>query len=369
MKKKNLFGWLAMAAMVLGTTGCSNDEVVNDYSAENAIEFGTYIGRNAEGRGTVLDNTVATGLPQQGFGVFAYYTDDADYNASNSSLNFMNNTHVKSTDGTNWIYSPVKYWPNEATDKLSFFAYAPYDENQKVTAATGDPILNFTVAGDVTNQIDLVVAKNEHINLTKQTINGNVNFNFAHVLSKVGFKVEAVIDETNEPDATKPDTDSQTNAITDKTVISVQEVELIGAFNNSGKINLNTSTWTDKAVAAETKYSLTSSDFTNVANDVTISAQQLNKDSEYMMLIPTETMSIKIRVKYTVTTTDPDLTGGKSEVVNDITSNYIAFTFDQGKAYTFVLHLGLTSVNLSATVNEWDNAGDIVVNVPMNKEI
>jgi len=45
--KKNLFGWLAMATMLVGT-GCSSDEVVNDYSPENAIQFGTYVGRDAQ---------------------------------------------------------------------------------------------------------------------------------------------------------------------------------------------------------------------------------------------------------------------------------------------------------------------------------
>ena len=86
------------------------------------------------------------------------------------------------------------------------------------------------------------------------------------------------------------------------------------------------------------------------------------------MIIPHATMAVKIRVKYTVTTTDTSLTltDGKSVVVNDITSDEFAFTFDQGKAYNFVLHLGLTSVKLSASVSGWDET-DHVVNVPLNK--
>ena len=55
--KKNLFGWLAMAAMLVGT-GCSTDEVVNDYSPENAIQFGTYVGRDAGSR--VAETTTET---------------------------------------------------------------------------------------------------------------------------------------------------------------------------------------------------------------------------------------------------------------------------------------------------------------------
>ena len=144
---------------------------------------------------------------------------------------------------------------------------------------------------------------------------------------------------------------------------------MIGAFNNSGKINLNTSVWSEKEAAATgTKYLLSSRDFEDVANNVTITPTKLNKNSEYMMLIPTETISIKIRVKYTVTTTDTALPGEASVVVNDITSDDISFTFDQGKAYNFVLHLGLTSVKLSATVEGWGDEEDVVVNVPINTE-
>ena len=67
--KKNLFGWLAMATMLVGT-GCSSDEVVNDYSPENAIQFGTYVGRDAQGRASVIDDT---NLGTLGFGVYALF--------------------------------------------------------------------------------------------------------------------------------------------------------------------------------------------------------------------------------------------------------------------------------------------------------
>ena len=43
MKKSYLFGMFALAAMTM--VGCSNDEVVENFSQDNAIEFGTYVGR------------------------------------------------------------------------------------------------------------------------------------------------------------------------------------------------------------------------------------------------------------------------------------------------------------------------------------
>lgn len=367
MKKKSLWAIIALAGLTISS--CTNDEVIPNTSADNAIEFGTYVGRDAQTRGSVLDNTTATGLPKQGFGVFAYYTNDDDFSAT-SPLNYMNNTKVTSTDATDWTYSPVKYWPNEASDKLSFFAYAPYDRNYAPNASAGDPVLSFTVADDVTDQIDLVVADATNLkNLTKQSVNGKVSFDFKHVLSRVGFKVEAVIDEVNNQNNGADDADRQTNPIAASTTISVQEVELKGGFHTTADINMNTLAWSNYTGTTQ-NYALSSAsgDFESVASNVTIAPQLLNKDSEYMMIIPHATMAVKIRVKYTVTTTDPSLPDQKSEVVNDITSDEFAFTFDQGKAYNFVLHLGLTSVKLSATVANWETATgtDHVVNVPLN---
>ena len=364
--KKNLLGWFAMATMLVGT-GCSSDEVVNDYSPENAIQFGTYVGRDAESRGSVLDNNTTTGLPNQGFGVYAYYTDNGDFNSSTSTPNFMKNTQVKSNNGTDWTYSPVKYWPNESTDKLSFFAYAPWDEYHTLKDVTGDPVYTFTVPTDVTDHIDFVVADaTNKKNLTKQNIDEKVVFSFKHVLSRVGFKVEAVIDEVNSENNGADDNDDENKPITSGTTISVQEVELFGNFHTTADINMNTSTWSNHTNTTDS-YILNYGDFVQtVADEVTTTAEQLNTDSEYMMLIPHATMAIKVRVKYTVTTADGNLQGGKSEVINNITSEEFAFTFDQGKAYNFVLHLGLTSVKLSADVTEWDPATNHVVNVPLN---
>ena len=124
--------------------------------------------------------------------------------------------------------------------------------------------------------------------------------------------------------------------------------------------------WTPDEAGKTGSYTLKAEDFTTIANAVTIDPEVLNKDTEYMMLIPTKTIAVQVRVKYTVTTVDDKLSGGASVVENNITSDEFPFTFDQGKAYTFVLHLGLTSVKLDAEVATWDEMDDYVVNVPNN---
>lgn len=363
MKTRFYVGLIALAALAF--VGCAKDEVKS--SVDNAIEFGTYLGRDAQTKGSVFDTETMQG-ENVGFGVFAYYTNEAQYSDA-ATPNFMNNQQVTYNESASaWTYAPVKYWPNEATDYVSFFAYAPYAKTYNVPAS-GDPIIDFTVPADVTDHIDLVAAVNSHINCQKQAVSDVVKFTFKHALSRVGFKVEAVMDEVNDQvNGATPDADNQDNPITDGTTISVQEVELIGDFYTSGKLNLNGAVWTPDEDGKTGSYTLKAEDFTDIAEDVTIDPEVLNKDTEYMMLIPTKTIAVKVRVKYTVTTADDKLSGGASVVENDITSDEFAFTFDQGKAYTFVLHLGLTSVKLDAEVADWEEMDDYVVNVPNNFE-
>ena len=103
MKKNHLFGIFAMAAFAFAS--CSQDEMVTQSPEVNkAIEFGTYVGRDAQSRAHVIDDTK---LATEGFGVFAYYTGQANFN-DNSELNFMRNQEVKKVHDA-WTYSPLKY--------------------------------------------------------------------------------------------------------------------------------------------------------------------------------------------------------------------------------------------------------------------
>lgn len=112
---------------------------------QTPITFGTFTPREAVTR--VIGDEVQL-ANHYGFGVFAYYTENADY-AVTAKPNFMFNQQVEAettgvvpnaTAVTGWKYSPIKYWPNntlkdgenttynisDTKDKLSFFAYAPY---------------------------------------------------------------------------------------------------------------------------------------------------------------------------------------------------------------------------------------------------
>lgn len=125
-------------------------------------------------------------------GVFAYFTH-GNFDEATSTPNFMHNQLVEKKSGT-WQYTPVKYWPNNNTDKISFFAYAPHNATgvtQSNATDKGYPILTYTVPQAEASQIDLLAS----VPIIDQN-KGNVNFKMQHVLTKVVFYVKSNDDTT-----------------------------------------------------------------------------------------------------------------------------------------------------------------------------
>lgn len=348
-----------MAAVA--STSCSNEETRVNEPKSDAIEFGTYLGRDAESRASVF---TTDNMKTAGFAVFASYTGQSTF--SDQVMNFMYNQKVTYV-GSAWQYTPLKYWPNNPNDKVSFFAYAPH--NVLGATPTADKAqVTFTVQDLVANQKDLVVA-DALKDQTKQAITGNVNFTFKHVLARVGLNVEAMFDLVNsDATGTTPDNNTENGIKATETTINVTKVELIGKFDKDGVIDLTNSTWSGVAAAGEDViYTWQAANFvSSVADNVTTTKQQLNDAAHYAMIIPQNVTGMKVRVTYTVTTTDASLNGGNSAIQNVITSEPFSFNFAQGNAYMFNLHLGMTSVKFDASVNDWNTGSETVVNLPIN---
>lgn len=371
MKKNFMMGMFALAALAM--TSCSMNDEISSAAKDQEVVFGTYVGRDAQTKAHVED---LTGLQGHGFGVYAYYTKTAGYDATNSALNFMNNQKVE-WKGSAWGYSPLKYWPNNVGDKITFFAYAPYNA-KNVTAKPeqthkGDPKLTFVVNSSVAAQEDLLFSRTNNLNMTKPAVDAIINFQFAHALSRIGFTAQTMIDKVNGDKTGEPDANTANGTSLDgNTTVVIEQVELIGNFYNQGKLNLDGGVWGDLA-SSSTTYTLGSDQFVStVAKGVTTNEGALNNNEGYIMIIPKNftgsgSEAVQIRVTYTVTTTDANLDGGNSVIRNVITSSPFSFNFEQGKAYNFSLHLGLNSVQFSATVADWDESpADTAVNVPLN---
>lgn len=375
MKKKLFLGLLAAAAVTF--TACQKDEVINEVPQDQAIEFGTYVGRDAMTKGSIVElDEVKTG----GFGVYAYYTEESDFSTPGALPNFMNNTKV--TYDTDWEYSPLKYWPNENGHKISFFAYAPYDANKTLSATNYSPIITYEVDNDITKHTDILYA-NAVKNQTKQIINGKVKFEFFHALSRIGFNVEAVVDEVNADNDLSEDSGSDnTNDIDANTEIVVKSVTLSGNFIPEGTLDLanstgvnntsNTPSW-DSETATPKTFTLDKDNFKSPTTSpstegqkVTKEKAQLNDDNDYLMIIPQNFNSdqVNISIVYEVKTTD-NTNNANSSVIENTISKSFNFNFEAGKAYMFNLHIGMTSVKVDADVEEWDES-EKTLNIPIN---
>ena len=182
-----------------------------------AVDFNAYVNRSTT-RGGYGGELGLDQLKSEGFGVYAYYTDNHQYNQM-SLPNFMFNQQVKWDNNTSkWTYSPMKYWPNEtgknaistSIDYLTFFVYAPYTAVDNVTGCAlsdtetgiirlshanenGDPLVTYRVSFVPANRVDLCWAV-PTLNKTKPALSEKVNFNFQHALSALNVQIDTDVD-------------------------------------------------------------------------------------------------------------------------------------------------------------------------------
>lgn len=436
MKQKFFIGSLAPLAL-MASCSSSNDDLNGGATQENNIPvtFSSYLGKTATSRagaaGTITTDGAnsTTSLQTEGFGLFATYTDNAEYTAA-TGPNFMYNTKVSTKD---WTYSPLRYWPNETSttnadgkgatsegvDRLSFFAYAPYVEATATTGAvtentvgitaltannvTTDPKVTYVVADDPSKSVDLLwgvvpagttkwsnvtgtdidIAEGKpYLNLIKPKTNQKVNLLFKHALAKLNLNVVGAFDAV---------TGGTKDAATKITVASVT-IEGTG-FKKTAVLNLNNTTANEplwEAVKDAGDITLTVSDANlnskikdsgkdeaQTVDGVTETAQDLlNSDAtsaqKAFMIIPSSATdnSLKVTIDYYVNTTDASLSKGYSRVENKITKTITGFAPEAGKNYTLLLSLGMTSVKVSATVSDWttEDGSSTQVDLPINVE-
>lgn len=301
--KKILF-FAAIAAVALASCS-SDDSVATDLAQvgdDGAISFNAYSGTTTVTRGTTMSTKDFTDPTKGGVGVFAFYQPATDGVAGPnfttvkySTANFMYNQKVAyDAVNTKWSYSPVKYWPNNKGDKVTYFAYAPYEETtvwddlNVSTNNSGTTVYRkFSVNSNVDEQTDYLFAA-PNLNLTKPTTisdNANpvggtgsatvtdattattktnvVNFDFMHVTSKINLYVGVQVNDN--PDHAKNSTSSSSysdastatdaKAWTDpNTTIEIKSIQ----FKDLAKDFTVTATYTDPNDAACSKATITS---------------------------------------------------------------------------------------------------------------
>ena len=139
-------------ALLLAATACDrSSDTAPEEPQPVAIGFDASM-RNTATRAAGLGEMDNDLLKQQGFGVYCWYTGSNDYTTGHikdvTSKILMVNQHVEYKD-SKWTYSPAKYWPLNADEKLTLRAYAPYVSYQLQTdPTTGLPLLPVVVKAD-----------------------------------------------------------------------------------------------------------------------------------------------------------------------------------------------------------------------------
>ncbi len=207
--------------MIVLMGGCVADVGESSFKESRPITFTSYTTQPMTRADSALlaDNTIPAG---RSIGVYAYYHDNTTWSDA-ATPNFMcNQQAINIGFDLPFSYAPLKYWPNENEDKVSFIAYYPYTSNTTadistlgVTAlllsssdpASGLPTFRFAVNNDVKKQVDFMVSDlipdlpksrdtdpNPGTPFNNLTITDRVRFIFRHAMSKIEFRV--IVDPT-----------------------------------------------------------------------------------------------------------------------------------------------------------------------------
>lgn len=352
-----------MLVSLLFFVACADEKV------EPTAELVTFDIADSQGWGEMSRGAAltTTNLCQKGFGVFAYYTEDElwkSYKSSAGAPNFINNSKVTSTNnGTTWSYSPVKYWPHNKTDKVSFFAYAPYD-GAKAIAGTK---INFAVNQDVSKQIDLVWSKSATIDLNRET--QKVEFNFQHALARIGFNLTASVTDISSAVTAK----FKINKIiltsaTDKAGTGT------GPFYASGTLDLyntgDVAAWSN--CSGNNKFTLTSENFSEENNtglsldrNTNNGTMQINAEDSYVMVIPQNfsTQGFNVLVDYQVEL----IVKGESSPYHTYENNClgtIKVNLESGNTYMINIIATLEDAKVqedNVDIIPWGTGGDVIL--------
>lgn len=345
MKKVIFISAIALAAAV----SCTKSEVV-DTKFNEQIGFETYLGRDAMTKAPVATSVADLGL-------FGFYTGNDVWKAE-SSANLWNNEKLVSPD---FAPSTAKYWTNDS-DKYTFLAYAPYENETKgIVAVEGaNPKVTFTVNRTISQQVDLLYANtpadvngaNGHVNMVKPS-NNQVALKFNHALSRITVKASENVTEFD---------------------YTIKGLSLSGTFNTKGTLKLSDNSWTVEAADKKDEtYAFLTEGSVAVptpkeaeGENAAVTPYDFAGTDNYLMIIPAdfsgEGAAATLTIAYTTT-----FDGKESTLMTKTLP--ISTKFEQGKAYSLNLVFEQNKTNpisFSVAVVGWGDEENVVAGNPEN---
>ena len=343
---KKLMFIAAAAALVFAS--CTKSEITSVYEEDDlSIGFGAYAGRTITkaSSDSFIESGSTFSATNQHIGVYAFSGD-------NTSADFMSNVDVTLAGNgatASHNYNPVKYWPKDETvaaNKLSFFAYYPYNGTGITTTTLCTSrygSIGFTAQGAAADQVDLMVS-DAVLNQYYSTNSGVVPFVFHHALSRVIFYFKTDIDYHT----------AGTDIVV--TGVTVSNIKTTGTFTLTGAYA--SSTWAANATPVATftpaypaTYLTTTAAPTFAAGNVFLMVPQYIEDAAVLTINYTmEDLATHV-VTSNVATVQLNTIEAAGSAVDTWTKN-------MNIAYTITL--SLKPIEFTASVTEWDdltNAG------------
>lgn len=366
-------------------------------------------------RTTLIEDTEALKKLSAGIGVFAYFTDAETWAEADDPIpDFMYNQQVswgiqriedKDTI-RGWIYSPVKYWPNSAGNNdpryISFFAYAPYEEDQESakkeygvmempSEEDKTPHLKYKI-GPVGSMADLLYAT-PAIDATRNG-NGlidignsknryqNVPLTFHHALACVDMYIQRIYDEPHYS-GNEPENGMQTKIFVSQLVMDTNDNN---GMREEGRLDLATGEWSELKSSENKELTYkgtqindailgtTSKDLNDIKNTelykwgndgtgVDAREQCLFSGNDALFFIPQE-LTLTPTLTYSMVTQDNGLElsdciddkGNKyARIVHEVKGNSLKLNLQKGKRYKLLIHIETEHVNFEVvSVTDWD---------------
>lgn len=348
-------------ALMVAATACTESGLIDSpklYGSQ--IVFDTYIGKTPVSKAESIDLNYLEDPDNGGARIYAFMSDKGNANPNNINFSsaYMDGRIMCTEDKVTqagqeksvWEYQTEVlneenqlewtaedvYWPGDVN--LAFVAYKADDCTPTING--DDFSFDFTIASNVTDQVDLLVSP---LQFVSENDSGDtyVNLQFHHLLSRVGFSVIAT--DPNE-----------------EVSITIHSLKLCGMFPKKGKVSLKSTTASIQAYEDDcaTYYDFFESgqSFTvqssvcgeTVGPNSIIYADGTNPNDRFMMLMPGQLDGAYIEVEY-------QLTGDEKRFAKVELGN---LPLRAGFAYEFVLQVATESIEFSGIVEGiWGSTG------------
>ena len=332
-----LAAWLLVAL-----TGCRREPVTREEGmpilfSTSAMQLSAPATRSSDDVPHTSEYLIADGRKIAVFGTWT----SADGESTNVFSKMGVTCELQNDNSVKWVYSPLKYWPKNDGETISFFAYAPYksDSNgiveQSQPSASGAPLIRYVLPDDENDQVDLLRAAPA---LAKTAFDGQVSFTFAHALSRIGVSAK-----------------TDASVLSGGSLVYLNSVSIEAGYPSSAILDLGDGSWNYVQAGPSRAYSR---DFgsTESGQSVGSTASPVFSGDNFVMCIPSDGLSVNLTVTYTVVTPDAALASGKSVIVNTVDLSTSLNTIS-GKTHTILLSISPDAVVFGTpSVSDWEDA-------------